>query len=179
MIELINDLLNVARIEDGRFGMKFQLEPMSKFIGAVLDRLRASAAEKGVKLAAQIPADLPAAEIDADKMSIALENVIDNSIKYTAPGGKVSITAAVAGESFTITVADSGIGIPPDQLGRIFSKFFRADNALRFQTSGSGLGLYVVKNVLESHGGSVSLQSQERKGTVVTLTFPINRRHTL
>jgi len=176
MIELINDLLNVARIEEGRFGMHFQSQSVMELLEKLLERIRALAKEKAVILTENISPDLPPAVIDQEKMTIALENVLENAVKYTPPGGKVTIDAAQTGEFITITVADSGIGIPKDQMGKVYTKFFRADNALRFQTSGSGLGLYVVKNVMEAHNGNVTLDSQERKGTIVTINFPIKRR---
>ncbi len=176
MIELINDLLNVARIEDGRFGMHFQRQSVSRLLAAAVARIRPLAKEKAVILVENIPVKFPESLIDEEKMSIALDNVVENAVKYTPPGGKVTISAVVSGESIIITTADTGIGIPKEQIGRIFTKFFRADNALRFQTSGSGLGLYVAKNVIEAHNGNVSVESGERSGTKVTITFPIERR---
>lgn len=173
MIDLINDLLNVARIEEGRFGLHFTRQPFIPLIQKAVERIQKLAEEKGVTLALNIALPLPLLDIDEEKMSIALENVFNNAIKYTPPGGTVSVSTALVKEGVKLVVADTGIGIPKDQLQRIFTKFFRADNALRFQTSGSGLGLYVVKNVVEGHDGTLAIASVEDKGTTVTIILPV------
>ena len=106
-------------------------------------------------------------------MNIALDNVFDNSIKYTPPGGTITIKINQEKNTVHVSISDTGIGIPKNQIDKLFVKFFRADNALRFQTSGSGLGLYVVKNIVEAHGGAVKVESEENKGTTMSFTLPI------
>lgn len=175
MINLINDLLNIARIEEGRFGLHFTRQPFTPLIQKAVKHIQKLAEGKGVTFALDIAFPLPLLDIDEEKMTIALENVFDNAIKYTPPGGTVSVSAALVKEGVKLVVADTGIGIPKDQLQRIFTKFFRADNALRFQTSGSGLGLYVVKNVVKGHDGTLTVTSVEDKGTTVTIILPIKK----
>lgn len=177
MIDLINDLLNVARIEEGKFGLHLKRQSFAKLMDDVAGRIRRAAEEKGITLLLDISSNLPLVEIDEEKIALALENVLDNAIKYTAPGGKVMVNASAVQEAIKIVIADTGIGIPKSQMERLFSKFFRADNALRFQTSGSGLGLYVVKNIVQGHGGSVSMTSGEQQGTTVTILLPIKEQH--
>ncbi|OGE76120.1 MAG: hypothetical protein A3C85_02455 [Candidatus Doudnabacteria bacterium RIFCSPHIGHO2_02_FULL_48_21] len=172
MIDLVNDLLNVARIEEGKFGLKVRKQSFLKFLVPLLDRAKRDAGEKGVTVTAKLSPALPLVNLDEEKMGIALDNIVDNAIKYTPPGGKIAIEASPAPGGLQMIVSDTGIGIPKEQIHHIFYKFFRADNALRFQTSGNGLGLYVVKNIIEGHGGTVSLQSEEQKGTTVTITIP-------
>lgn len=176
MIDLINDLLNVARIEEGKFGLHLKRQSFAKLMDDVVGRIRRAAEEKGITLLLDIASNLPLVEIDEEKIALALENVLDNAIKYTAPGGKVMVNASAVQEAIKIVIADTGIGIPKSQMERLFSKFFRADNALRFQTSGSGLGLYVVKNIVQGHGGSVSMTSGEQQGTTVTILLPIKEQ---
>ena len=107
-------------------------------------------------------------------MSARLENLIDNAIKYTAPSGKIEIDVKpVNKNNITILIKDTGIGIPTNQLERVFEKFFRADNALRMQTYGTGLGLYVVKNIIEKHDGTINIKSSDN-GTEVAITLPIS-----
>ena len=176
MIDLINDLLNVARIEEGRFGLHPTRQPFAPLIQKALEHVQKLSEEKGVALALDIALPLPPLDIDEEKMTIALENVFDNAIKYTPPGGTVTVSTILVKGGVKLVVADTGIGIPKDQLQRIFTKFFRADNAMRFQTSGSGLGLYVVKNVIEGHDGTLTITSAENKGTIVTIILPVKNK---
>ena len=178
MIELVNDLLNVARIEEGKFGLHTKTQDVGKVIGTVADEELRPAESKGVELILDISPDLPFAEIDEEKLGIALQNLVDNAVKYTPPGGKVTVSAVADGPGVKLIVADTGIGVPKEQVDQIFSKFFRADNALRFQTAGNGLGLYVVKNVVESHGGKINIESIENKGTTITVTLPLKNPKT-
>ncbi len=173
MIDLINDLLNVARIEEGRFGLRFRKQPLSPLIQGVVERHRQAIDEKGILLLVDVEQGLQNLNLDEEKINIALDNLMDNAIKYTAPGGTVTIRAVEDKEIVRVSVSDTGIGVPKDQMEKLFVKFFRADNALRFQTSGSGLGLYVVKNVVESHGGTIKVESEENKGTSFVFTIPI------
>lgn len=173
MINLINDLLNVARIEEGRFGLHFKKQPLGIVIQGVVDRHRTAIEEKGILFFPDIQQGIPSLDLDEDKMNIALDNLFDNAIKYTSPGGTITLKVKEEKNYVHVDVSDTGIGIPPSQIDKLFVKFFRADNALRFQTSGSGLGLYVVKNIIEAHGGTMSVVSEENKGTTISFTIPV------
>jgi signal transduction histidine kinase len=174
LIELINDLLNVARIEEGRFGYRFIRQPLRAIITEIVPRFEKAAGEKGINISVEMPErDQLALKLDGEKIAMAIDNLLDNAIKYTPPGGSVTLKVFRRKNAMILEVKDSGIGIPRDQLSRIFDKFFRADNALLFQTSGTGLGLYVVKNVVDAHGGTVNLESREGKGTTITMSLPI------
>lgn len=173
IIDLVNELLNVARIEEGRFGIEPKKQSFTNLLKSVAERMEQAADNKGIIFAVDISPTIPLLRIDEEKMSIALENVIDNAIKYTLPGGKVFIKTFLCGEGVKIEISDTGIGIPKEQLERLFSKFFRGDNALRLQTSGTGLGLYVVKNIIEGHGGTIDIKSIDGKGTVATVILPV------
>ncbi len=172
MIDLVNDLLDVAKIEEGRFGFTFRNTPPERLLEPLLQNLHHAADAKGVAVRATISPHLPSLSMDADKMAIALNNVFDNAVKYTPPGGAVTVSVTPATEGLEIKVTDTGIGIPEQQLRQVFTKFFRAENAVRFQTSGSGLGLYVVKNIIHSHGGTIDIANATHHGTVVTITLP-------
>lgn len=174
MIDLVNDLLSVARIEEGRFGFHFMVQSPSTLIIRLAEEAQKTAAEKGIDFSVKMPERaLPPVSFDEEKLALVLGNIMDNAVKYTAPGGKVTLLAERADSTVTITVTDTGIGIPAGQLHRVFSKFFRADNALRFHTSGTGLGLYVAKNIVEKHDGTMTVKSTEAKGTTVTVALPI------
>ncbi|MDP3726601.1 MAG: HAMP domain-containing sensor histidine kinase, partial [bacterium] len=173
MIALINDLLNVARIEEGRFGLRFEKQSPGLVMQGAIDRHRKAIDEKGILLSFDMQPGLPSLDIDGEKMNIALDNIFDNAIKYTPPGGTIMVKISEEKKLIRISISDTGIGIPQNQIGKLFIKFFRAENALRFQTSGSGLGLYVVKNIIEAHGGTITVTSEENKGTTMLLTIPI------
>lgn len=174
-IDVINDLLNVARIDDERFGYAFVSRSMSEIAVRAVKTLMPKVLEKGIGLRMDISPDIPAMPVDEVKLSIVFENLIDNAIKYTLPGGVITVAGMKNSDSVVFSVSDTGIGIPKDQIPRIFSKFFRARNAMLMETSGTGLGLYVVKNILEKHGGFVSVVSTEGKGTTISLTLPYSR----
>ena len=172
-INLINDLLNVAHIEDGKFGFNFKETAILPVIQKSFERFEAVAGEKGVWFTTKLTEKpLPNISVDSEKISLALDNLLDNAIKYTSPGGKVTLEVAYEKNEIKITVSDTGIGIPKNQFDRVFSKFFRAENALLFQTSGSGLGLYMVKNIIDRHCGTITVKSEENRGTTFVIALP-------
>ena len=177
VIALVNDLLNVARIEEGRFGFRFLAQPFEPIVRSSVEASRKLAEDKGITLTLEVRnKEIPAAIVDGERISMVLDNIINNAIKYTPPGGQVEITVWSESSGIYVAVKDTGIGIPAYQMDRMFDKFFRAENAIRFQTSGTGLGLYVVKNIVESHGGRVWIESEEGKGTTLTFSLPIKKR---
>ena len=173
MIDLINDLLDTARIEEGKFGFTLSKQSFSKILESVVEGQKLEAKNKGVEISLSIPLDLPPANLDSEKITIALDNIIDNAIKYTPSKGKVVINVSADSNNIKLEVKDSGIGIPASQMDRLFSKFFRAPNASHVFTSGSGLGLYIAKNIIESHGGTINIKSVESLGTTVSVVLPI------
>ena len=105
---------------------------------------------------------------------MAVDNLLGNAIKYSKPGGDVVIGAGLHKKRFVeITVKDQGIGMPRKDLDRIFTKFFRADNAIKKQTDGSGLGLFIAKNIILNHGGKIWLESEENAGSTFHFTIPL------
>jgi len=178
MIQLVNDLLNVARIEEGRFGYDFKQNDIMKTIEGVVELMKISARERGVAISITMPKENPPLFVfDANKVALALQNLVDNSIKYTLAGGKVSIEINIHDGFLEIHVRDTGIGIPKEQMNMLFTKFFRANNALHIQTGGSGLGLYLAKNVAVRHGGSLHVESQEGTGSVFSFSLPLDAQH--
>lgn len=176
MIELVHDLLNVARIEEGRFDLRFKKMSLTSLILAALARCKTNAEDRHIKLIADIAPDLPLLSLDQEKITIALDNLLDNAIKYTPEGGTVITSAQKEGDSVRVSFTDTGIGIAASEIKRIFEKFFRAVNAQRYLTYGNGLGLYVVKNIVEAHRGRISVESVEGKGTTFTFTIPVPKR---
>lgn len=102
-----------------------------------------------------------------------MQNIVDNALKYTLPGGTVTIEVEQKGDYVEIKVSDTGVGIPKDDLPKLFSKFFRAANVIHLQTDGSGLGLFIVKSIIMHHGGQIWVDSTEGSGTTITVVIPI------
>ncbi len=173
MIQLVNDLLNVSRIEDGRFGYRFNKANIIEIITSVVANSAISAREHGINVNFNVPAQaIPLFVFDQEKISLALQNILDNAIKYTPQGGEVSVNVVPEDKFVKISIHDTGVGIPKGQIDRLFSKFFRAENVIHMQTSGSGLGLFIVKNIIARHGGKISVESEENKGSTFWFTLP-------
>ncbi|MBU1045612.1 PAS domain-containing protein [Patescibacteria group bacterium] len=174
MIRLINDLLNVARIEEGRFMYRPTIIDFGELVESMVASLKPLAQKKKVKFIFKTSKTKAPKVIRADieKLTLAIKNIIENAIFYTDPGGSVEVSLTRKKDKVELSVKDSGIGIPKDQQDRVFTKFFRADNAVRKETEGTGLGLFIAKNVMESHKGKISFVSAEKKGTTFTISLP-------
>ncbi len=173
IIELINDLLNVARIEEGRYLYNPIPAVLEKIIQSALDSSQGEIERKKIHLEFKKPKKkLPKVMLDIEKIELAIKNLLDNAIAYTQPGGRITIFLDYNKKKIKFSIQDSGIGISKEQQKRIFSKFFRGTNAIRAETDGTGLGLFIVKNIIESHGGEVWFESEENKGTTFHFTLP-------
>lgn len=175
MINLVNDLLNVSRIETGK---KFSIEKKSNDIIPIVDslffELIGFAALHKVKMRKDdsLPKEL-ILNIDAEKIRQVLQNLLSNAVKYSKEGGVVIILCDLGKKGrVTFCVKDSGLGIPAAQQGRMFEKFFRADNVQTHETEGTGLGLYIAKAIVEGHGGKIWFESVENKGTNFYFSLP-------
>lgn len=173
MVTLISDLLDVSRIEEGRFGFEFSLVSFADIVRNLEDNARAHAADHHVTVAFHTSGDLPASYADQAKLELALGNLIDNAVKYTGAGGRVDVNVLAQGGSIHVSVSDNGIGIPEEDQERIFTKFYRSRNAKLLMTDGSGLGLYITKNIIEEHRGTVRFTSEEGKGTTFFVELPV------
>ena len=173
MADLINDLLNVSRIEEGDFEYHFRCLPLDPLVRERVVAHEDKAHARRITLTLALEGEpLPPVRLDKDKWSMALDNILDNALKYTPEGGRVEVSLRMDAGGITLAVSDTGIGIPRDQLDNIFTKFFRAENAVSFQTEGSGLGLYIVRKIIEAHGGTVRVESREGEGTTVIIHLP-------
>ena len=173
MIRLVNDLLNVARIEDDRFGYVFKEGNIVEVITDAVDELRLMAEKGDIDLIFEKPDNIPLFVFDFSKIQLAFHNLINNAIKYTRAGGTVKVSLERNGNEVVAKVQDTGIGIPESQIKQMFKKFFRAENVMRLQVGGSGLGLFIVKDIIARHGGTITVKSIENKGTTFTLRTPI------
>jgi two-component system sensor histidine kinase VicK len=115
---------------------------------------------------------LPKIRFDSERIKLALQNLVDNAIAYTPSGGKVEVSLKRKKNCVEVAVKDTGVGIPKEQASRVFSKFFRGSNVVKLDTEGTGLGLYITKNIIEKHGGKIWFESKEGKGTTFYFTLP-------
>lgn len=174
MIMLINDLLDVSRIEEGRFQYRFVHMSLEEVVDSSIQELSESIKKKDIKFVYKKPkTDLPKVNIDPQKMRLVVQNLVDNALKYTPAGGQITISLKDEKTHVICGITDSGVGIPRDQQSRIFSKFFRADNVIRMQTDGSGLGLFIVKSIIEKHHGYVWFESTEGRGATFYFSLPL------
>ncbi len=176
VINLVNDLLNVSRIEEGRFGYSFANCNFQDILNVVIENTERVVAKNHLKLTLNKPEKMPIVFLDKDRITLALQNLLDNAVKYTPEYGKIELNVENLGKELKIMVKDNGIGIPERNQAKLFSKFFRAANVIRSETEGTGLGLFITKNIIERHGGRINIASQEGKGTTVSVTIPIHAK---
>ncbi len=175
LLRLIDNLLNLAKLESGT--VVFNLEPVSgdEIIREVVEIVTPQAEGKGIALSYQPCPEEWWFDVDSDHMRTAVMNIVSNSIKYTPDGGQVALNSRVSGGFATVAVADTGIGISEEDLPHIFDRFFRVKGKATRHITGSGLGLALVKEVVEAHQGSIEVQSTPGVGTTFTLSFPLSQ----
>lgn len=175
MENLISDLLDVTRMQEGRFNYDFQTETsFPSFVKTVAEGFQGRATVKGLQLKFQEPTEsFPPLLIDKSRLALALENVIANALAYTIRG-EVTVCIRRSIDQVAVVVSDTGIGIPAEEHAKLFSKFFRASNTAQHGIDGTGLGLFLVRNIMHRHGGNATIESKEGKGTIVTLLLPID-----
>lgn len=176
MISLINDLLDITRIEEGRYLYQPDFERIEDIIKSVVDSYKEEAKRKNISLALSISSQsLPRVLVDGEKIRLVFQNLVENALHYTPKNGAITVTVTLDKKNNEIEtiVQDTGMGIPEEYQNRIFEKFFRADAATKVNTEGSGLGLYLVKNIVEAHGGRVWFDSKIHKGTAFHVTLPV------
>lgn len=172
---LVDELLDLARLDAGlRHLNRAPLDPRALLL-AIADKFGPRAQAKQVTLTADLPASLPALVGDADRLAQVFTNLLDNALKHTPPQGRVTLTAASTPGDLTITVSDTGPGIPPEDLSRIFERFYQVDKS-RSQSAGVGLGLAITKEIVEAHGGQVRVTSPPGQGAQFSVSLPLDRK---
>lgn len=173
MISLINDLLNISRIEEGRFLYRQEAGQLEDVVRVIIDGSQELFKMRKISLSIDVPKEkLPSVDIDKEKIGIAVQNLLENAIKYTSEGGSVHVSLEKIGSEIIFKVKDTGVGIPESDHERIFTKFFRGDNIIKMETEGSGLGLYTTKNIIDAHRGKIWFDSKEGKGTTFYFSLP-------
>lgn len=169
---LVNDLLDLSAIESGSAKLEMEAVPLGEVIEDVITKFRPMADRRRIALRGNGTPGLPRAWADRARVTQAVANLVDNAIKYTPDGGTVTVEGEARNGMVAISVADTGIGIAPEHLPRIFERFYRVDQSRSRALGGTGLGLSIVKHIANSHGGDVEVKSEEGRGTRFSLLLP-------
>jgi signal transduction histidine kinase len=174
-LRLINNVLDLAKIEAGRMELALADYSVQDTVESVRSTLRPLAAEKGLEFLATVPADLPLAYGDGGRIAQCLMNLAGNSLKFTRQG-KVEISVLQDNGTLTYRVADTGIGIPPDKIGALFTEFKQTDATIASEYGGTGLGLSISKKFVEMHGGRIWVESEVGKGSTFVFEVPLRAK---
>lgn len=169
---LVDDLLDLSRIESGKLNLIIAPNHLISIIDRVVVGLKKQLQEKRISVIKKIPKDLPAINVDLSSMTQVFLNLVDNGIKYSEPDTSIAITAKEAGKDVQIDITDHGIGIPQEDIPRIFERFYRVDKARSRDLGGTGLGLSIVKHIIQSHNGKITVTSELSKGSTFSLFLP-------
>lgn len=177
MITLVNNLLTQNHTEDTAIGFNLEKVDMAKLVEQTLFEFSGEAHKKGIELIFLKPStNLPAITCDIEMIRVVLQNLVENAIKYSRKNDKtfISMKHDTKEDTIEISIHDTGIGISPSDQTSIFNKFFRASNAIKKDSSGSGLGLFTTKNIVLRHGGKIWFESNPNKGTTFFVRLPIS-----
>jgi signal transduction histidine kinase len=174
MLTLINDLLDITKIEEGKYLSNLSLVQIESIGVSLVELHEEEARRQKIELVSHVPQKpLPQVLVDEEKIRLALQSLMENAIHYTPPGGRVTVSFFSDTKEVGVSVSDTGIGIPKEEQGRIFEQFFRATNAKKLGKIGTGLGLYLAKNIAEAHGGRIWFVSQEHRGSDFRIALPL------
>jgi signal transduction histidine kinase len=175
LLELINEILDVARMNSGQICLSEEEIDVIALVDRVVRVMLPEAAKAGVRLDFRIEPNLPRLRAGPQRLQQVLINLLSNAIKFTATGGNVLVMAEARETGMTISVKDTGIGIEPENLARVFERFWQADNGLSRRYGGTGLGLPIACDLVELHGGRLALESRPGVGTTATIFLPADR----
>lgn len=172
MGRLVNELLDLARMESGFINLNLESVQIKPFVERVVHKFSNLAKEEEIELITDIQLDCEEIEIDPDRIEQVLTNLIDNAIRHTPKGGKITVNGRVDGKGIYLKVQDTGSGIPPEDLPFVFERFYKADKARTRGKAGTGLGLAIAKNIVVAHDGEITVESKLGQGTAFTIKIP-------
>ncbi|EAZ85344.1 cell wall metabolism sensor histidine kinase WalK [Lysinibacillus sp. FSL M8-0216] len=171
MIRLVNDLLQLSRMDSSDYELNKDIVLFNSFFNRIIDRFEMSKSDK-VQFARLFPETSFYVEIDTDKVTQVIDNIISNAIKYSPDGGNIRFGFTGQGDMLKVMISDDGMGIPKENVGRIFDRFYRVDRARARSMGGTGLGLAIAREMIEAHGGKIWAESEEGQGTTIFFTLP-------
>ena len=173
MEELISDLLTVSKIERGKLPLHKTEFSLLNLTQQIISEFKVLAQTSNAEIKLEVPQTLPQSFADPDQIKLVIENLLDNAIRYIKDKGEVKITIETKDRQLLFRIKDNGVGIPKKDQKYIFQRFFRSRNILKYQTQGSGLGLYIAKSIVERSGGKIGFTSKENIGSTFWFTLPI------
>ena len=176
MHRMVLDLLDLARLEAGTADLKMSPLDVPALLNATADKFAPQAQQAAVTLRVDVPTDLPVLIGDGDRLAQVFTNLVDNALKFTPPGGQVILRAIPASGAMKFEVQDTGQGVPPEALVRIFDRFYQVDPSRPGgEKHGAGLGLSIVQEIVQAHGGRIGVRSQVGRGTTFELSLPLSQ----
>lgn len=175
LTQIVTEILELSKIESGKVPLEIKCCSISDIVTRPVERMRMQAERAGIALESELPDDLPEIEVDKVRIQQVFVNLIHNAIKFTSPGGSIKVSAVLKDQAIHFSIADSGIGIPPTDLKRIFERFYKTDTSR--SSSGTGLGLSISKHIVEAHGGKLWVESTLGIGSTFTFSIPLTSNH--
>ncbi|MCI8934941.1 MAG: cell wall metabolism sensor histidine kinase WalK [Clostridiaceae bacterium] len=172
MTHIVKDLLTLSQLDYGRMDLRLAELPVEMIVANIASAMMIEAKNQGLTLETSFQRPLPNILADQARMEQVIANVISNAVKYNRPGGRVEVSAFVEGDQVAVRVKDTGIGIPQEDIPRLFERFYRVDKARSRERGGTGLGLAIAKEIVEQHNGTIQVESQLDQGTAVTIRIP-------
>ena len=178
MMRMVTDLLHLSRIDNATSHLDVELINFTAFITFILnrfDKIRAQDEEKKYEIVRDYPITSVWIEIDTDKMTQVIDNILNNAIKYSPDGGKITVSMKTTDDQMILSISDQGLGIPKEDLPKIFARFYRVDKARSRAQGGTGLGLAIAKEIVKQHNGFIWAKSEYGKGSTFTIVLPYDR----
>jgi signal transduction histidine kinase len=174
LLKIVNDLLDVSKIEEGKFGYQLGNVDLAELTAGILTSIEPIAKQYKIKIYFDRPTEAIMVKVDSQKLSMVLNNLLDNALRYNVENGEVTVKIEkIPNKPFVqISVEDTGVGIPADEINKLFSKFYRGSNIKGVSAMGSGLGLYIAKNIIQRHGGEIWAESALGRGSTFYFTLP-------
>jgi signal transduction histidine kinase len=170
---LVDRLLDLSRLESGETPLQRESVPLHPLVSQVLSEIEVARSDRGVAIQDLVPDDLPQILVDRERVHQVLFNLLDNAVRFTPPGGRVVVSARRSNGSCEVAVADTGPGIAPEHLPRLFERFYRVDPSRSHRDGGTGIGLAIARSVVEAHGGRIRAESEMGKGSTFTFELPV------
>ena len=171
LTQMVQELLELAKIESGRVPFEKKECSVDEIVSRPVERMRLQAERSGINIDTKIDKDLPTLQVDLTRIQQVFINLIHNAIKFTEPGGKIKLSASRENNQIIFGIQDTGVGIPSNELERIFERFYKSDRSR--SSGGTGLGLSIAKHIIEAHGGNIWAESDPGEGSKFYFSIPI------